>query len=153
MRFGVLAAAAACVMAVPASAATTVGLGDATSVAYKFVFEQPVTGYIDIMVWSARLYPAGDGFEVAEDLYDRVEFNNSRFGLAKLTSRKLGGSGYVAYQSLTYDPMVSPGLTPQFSFTASFGVPEPATWALMILGFGAVAGAMRRRPHRYATTS
>ena len=25
------------------------------------------------------------------------------------------------------------------------GVPEPATWALMILGFGAVAGAMRRR--------
>jgi len=25
------------------------------------------------------------------------------------------------------------------------GVPEPATWALMIMGFGAVAGAMRRR--------
>jgi hypothetical protein len=25
------------------------------------------------------------------------------------------------------------------------GVPEPATWALMILGFGAVGGAMRRR--------
>ena len=25
-------------------------------------------------------------------------------------------------------------------------VPEPATWALMILGFGAVGGAMRRRP-------
>lgn len=26
------------------------------------------------------------------------------------------------------------------------GVPEPATWALMILGFGAIGGAMRRRP-------
>lgn len=26
------------------------------------------------------------------------------------------------------------------------GVPEPATWALMILGFGMVGGAMRRRP-------
>jgi hypothetical protein len=25
------------------------------------------------------------------------------------------------------------------------GVPEPATWALMILGFGAIGGAMRRR--------
>lgn len=25
------------------------------------------------------------------------------------------------------------------------GVPEPATWAMMILGFGAVGGAMRRR--------
>jgi hypothetical protein len=30
-------------------------------------------------------------------------------------------------------------------------VPEPATWALMILGFGAVGGAMRRR--RAATTT
>lgn len=29
--------------------------------------------------------------------------------------------------------------------TASAGVPEPATWGLMILGFGAVGGAMRRR--------
>ncbi len=28
---------------------------------------------------------------------------------------------------------------------AGGGVPEPATWALMILGFGAVGGAMRRR--------
>ena len=25
------------------------------------------------------------------------------------------------------------------------GVPEPATWGLMILGFGGIAGAMRRR--------
>ncbi len=32
-----------------------------------------------------------------------------------------------------------------FSITVIQGVPEPATWALMILGFGAVGGAMRRR--------
>ena len=33
------------------------------------------------------------------------------------------------------------------SFSATFagGVPEPATWALMILGFGAVGAAMRRK--------
>ncbi|WP_419809963.1 PEPxxWA-CTERM sorting domain-containing protein [Sphingomonas sp.] len=32
------------------------------------------------------------------------------------------------------------------NITAAFaGVPEPSTWALMILGFGAVGGAMRRR--------
>jgi hypothetical protein len=32
-----------------------------------------------------------------------------------------------------------------FSYTLNGAVPEPATWALMILGFGAVGGAMRRR--------
>lgn len=31
------------------------------------------------------------------------------------------------------------------------GVPEPATWAFMILGFGAVGGAMRRRQSVAAT--
>lgn len=35
-------------------------------------------------------------------------------------------------------------LSTSLSF-AGAGVPEPATWALMILGFGAVGGAMRRR--------
>lgn len=30
-------------------------------------------------------------------------------------------------------------------FTVFAGVPEPTTWSLMILGFGAVGGAMRRR--------
>ncbi|KQT31992.1 hypothetical protein ASG29_09010 [Sphingomonas sp. Leaf412] len=33
----------------------------------------------------------------------------------------------------------------RFGVSAAGGVPEPATWALMILGFGAVGGAMRRR--------
>jgi len=36
------------------------------------------------------------------------------------------------------------------SLTAA-GVPEPATWALMILGMGAIGGAMRRRQTTKAT--
>ena len=34
----------------------------------------------------------------------------------------------------------------QFDLTS--GVPEPATWAAMVLGFGLVGGALRRRPVR-----
>lgn len=34
------------------------------------------------------------------------------------------------------------------SFAAIAGVPEPSTWALLILGFGATGGAMRRRRPR-----
>ncbi len=33
------------------------------------------------------------------------------------------------------------------------GVPEPSTWAMMIMGFGAVAGVMRRRPRNAARTA
>ncbi len=39
------------------------------------------------------------------------------------------------------------GMSAPVDFTASFfqGVPEPATWALMILGFGGIGATMRRR--------
>ena len=34
-----------------------------------------------------------------------------------------------------------------FTLTAvTAGVPEPATWAMMLVGFGAIGGALRRRP-------
>ena len=33
----------------------------------------------------------------------------------------------------------------RFGANADTGVPEPATWAMMIAGFGLVGGAMRRR--------
>lgn len=41
--------------------------------------------------------------------------------------------------------------TGQFSFTATTlagAVPEPATWAMFILGFGVMGGAMRRRANQ-----
>ncbi|MBN8839872.1 MAG: PEPxxWA-CTERM sorting domain-containing protein [Sphingomonadales bacterium] len=34
------------------------------------------------------------------------------------------------------------------SLKAAVGVPEPGTWAMMIMGFGAVAGVMRSRPRK-----
>ena len=52
-----------------------------------------------------------------------------------------GTAGPTSYQfngTITYD--------------LSGGVPEPATWALLILGFGAVGGAMRRRSSTIAVS-
>jgi hypothetical protein len=47
-------------------------------------------------------------------------------------------SGYVSSdQPFSYDVT--------FGDAAPRGVPEPATWAMMILGFGLVGGALRRR--------
>jgi len=36
------------------------------------------------------------------------------------------------------------------SATVTGAVPEPATWAMMIAGFGLVGGAMRRRSTKVA---
>jgi hypothetical protein len=44
----------------------------------------------------------------------------------------LGQQGYYALDNFTYHDVVT-------------AVPEPSSWALMILGFGIVGGAMRRR--------
>lgn len=53
-------------------------------------------------------------------------FSNGRFGFYNYSQAT------VLYAGITQD--VIPG-----------GVPEPATWAMLILGFGAVGGAMRRK--------
>jgi hypothetical protein len=39
---------------------------------------------------------------------------------------------------------------PNFEFTP--GIPEPATWAFMILGFGVIGGALRRRKANVTTS-
>jgi hypothetical protein len=57
-----------------------------------------------------------------------------------------GKSGTFSYT----DFVITGGSVAGRAFIA--GVPEPATWALMMVGFGAVAGARRRRKHSAAAT-
>ena len=59
-------------------------------------------------------------------------------GIAKSVEFE-GPSGYFAFDDLAF------GVAPP-----SGAVPEPATWALMLLGFGAIGGAMRRQRTRVA---
>lgn len=53
--------------------------------------------------------------------------------LTSVTFGQLSRSEYLAFDNLTY------------SATATAAVPEPGTWALMIMGFAAASAAMRRR--------
>jgi len=55
-------------------------------------------------------------------------------------------SGYSGITSLSLSTDDGAGIAyDHFTFDGSGAVPEPATWAMMITGFGLVGGAMRRR--------
>ena len=61
------------------------------------------------------------------------------------------GQTYTTNNVFRYFPITSGGFfgigtTGQLTITEQLpAVPEPATWAMLILGFGAIGGAMRRR--------
>jgi hypothetical protein len=38
--------------------------------------------------------------------------------------------------------------TPQFGADASGAIPEPSTWAMLLIGFGAIGATMRRKRQR-----
>lgn len=64
----------------------------------------------------------------------------------------IGGSASVSYSSNPEWQLYTGGIDQRFRTfvseltpTATAAVPEPATWALMLTGFGAVGAAMRRR--------
>jgi len=71
------------------------------------------------------------------------------------------GNDFMLYQytgqtSFTTDGLQSgashnlPGLSHAMFFGTAGGVPEPATWAMMLLGLGLVGGSMRRRRAQFA---
>jgi hypothetical protein len=56
------------------------------------------------------------------------------------------GPGYHAFA----DNVVADGVTYNFETAGSGAVPEPATWAMMVLGFGAVGSLIRGQRRRQA---
>ena len=83
--------------------------------------------------------------------------SNALFGGTLLGSGTFNAPGVLSFANalnvaapfsttVRYDITFGPG-SGNFNGTANVtAVPEPATWAMMLLGFGALGYAMRRRP-------
>ena len=87
------------------------------------------------LIGHSIFYEHGRSYDVPTDSWQHVVVSNpSDFG----TYFSILGDGYV--DNITYDDV-----------TSSRFVPEPGTWALMILGFGMIGSAARRRRALTAT--
>ena len=87
---------------------------------------------------------AGSQFTLASWLYaDDVDDGTvDFFNTAKITGVTVSGDASLTSASGALTPLPGGG----YGYPAAVpGVPEPATWAMMIMGFGAIGGAMRRR--------
>ena len=92
----------------------------------------------DNVVWNGPLSISNPGLFFAGasgDEYNLFSNGPSTFELYRARS----GVGYLANST------GSLAAGPQISQSGSGGVPEPATWSMLILGFGAVGSALRRR--------
>lgn len=168
---GAAAAIAALAFSVPSNAATTISgtTGASGTQAHTFTFSG---GNLVINVNSAGIKPIGDPFlwVFADDGSSinaitgaLIGVNDDSFGTLNsyLNLSSLNSGNYVAVIArwpfdnevsartginsspcvgCTYDLVVSDGVT--FTFGA---VPEPVTWAMMIMGFGMIGGVLRRR--------
>lgn len=89
------------------------------------------TGWADLTEYTFSIEYTSSNVKVFVDNVLQLDvngsFSNGRFGFYNYSQEQ------VQYAGITQD--VLPG-----------GVPEPGTWALLIVGFGAVGGALRRRP-------
>jgi hypothetical protein len=68
--------------------------------------------------------------------------DNSGFEISKITGRSSSSLGVLVNDA--YGTFDVTGISQRGVSTVP-GIPEPATWAMMILGFGVVGSAMRRR--------
>ena len=80
-----------------------------------------------------------EGFDASNNLIASLAFSASTTGTRNFTT--FNGVSRVRLKSTSGHFSID-----NFTIAAATGaVPEPSTWALLILGFGAVGGAMRRR--------
>jgi len=105
---------------------------------------------------SASVYVGNRRFDVATSSTDFLLFDQT-FRFTDLDLLDLAGLVRIGFQGsetnvdnsgIGIDSVLFDQLLPAVPPAAESAVPEPATWATMLLGFGAIGWAARRRPRR-----
>lgn len=97
----------------------------------------------DVSLFDTMYESSGGKYASTRDINPWDETGNLLFIGASMTElTKKGGWDGFKIRALTVDTILPPPPPP--------AVPEPATWAMMIAGFGLVGGALRRRSGRFA---
>jgi len=84
-------------------------------------------------------------FVYADNTQEEIFFNtDNKVGLETFVVNKTGLKAFLYYADagVQIDNLALEGVA---------AVPEPATWAMMILGFGGVGATLRRRRHSFTT--
>ncbi len=112
--------------------------------AFQTVFGGVTTYFVDrgtVVIGPGQQFAA-----VPDTTPVRFSNGNNFFGL-RVTS---GGSDYYGYAYTTNTTLNSYGFEsrPDTAITATVGVPEPASWALLVGGFGLAGASLRRKLFR-----
>jgi hypothetical protein len=146
--FGAAAVAATIAAAAPVAVnAATIDLrtfspGAKTNLTKTFTYVAPAAGKLSVYLSSVQTGPQTN-----------VDFSSAKLNGTSLTTDSTGISELRSLLAIpvtageSFNLLVTSTSQKLGSYSVSFvfAVPEPATWALMILGFGAVAYSMRRR--------
>ena len=163
MTFAALAAAAAMVPASASAATLLFELSGGRNLSFQ-LDSNPTPDSSQSFLGEQAVFNGVDGTRGGGD----VTFATISFGTGVFADLSITGGGLDFTQYSGGGPLFTgPGSAPVFApgtyqltntffpaqnstltiSTVSGAVPEPATWALFILGFGAVGAGMRRRAH------
>lgn len=123
----------------------TAGAIDAAS---GFEQKRDVSAAIQMAVWEIVNESGTTGYSLDGGLFQMGVTGSVANGARGLAQNYLANlDSFVATGTHSYRMLaaVSPITNQRQVFLAAAGVPEPATWGLLIAGFGLIGGAMRRR--------
>lgn len=85
-------------------------------------------------------------FDASSTLIGSVSFFGPGFGVGTFQDLMFSAAGIKSFSLSQVSPCCGDGmLFENLEFTTAAGVPEAATWAMMLAGFGMIGFAMRRR--------